>query len=120
MQCPAHRAVDMLLSRGCLPEDEASPSLADWDAVLRESIAGNPTALSGIAGVGSGKKVRRMQWCLAEAKRDLSRKHLRDAVAISISQDMRATRFLIKFRCASPTLEVHEGIVDLRREAFCG
>ena len=57
-----------------------------------------------------------MQWCLAEAKRESSRKCLQSVVVISISQDVSRTRFLLRYRCASPTLEVQEGILDLRRE----
>ncbi len=114
--CPAHQAVASLLGQGTLPEDEAVPAHKDWVAVLEDTLHGNATSTHGVANSFGGKKMHKMQWCLAEAKRDMHRCRLKESLCISISQDKRDTRFLLRFRCANAQLEVTQGVLALSRD----
>ncbi len=114
--CPAHQAVRSLLGQGALPVDEAVPPHKDWLAVLETTLHGNATSTHGIANAFGGKKMHKMQWCLAEAKREMHRNRLKESLCISISQDKRDTRFLLRFRCANAKLEVSQGVLALSRD----
>ena len=63
-----------------------------------------------------GAQVRQMQWCLVESRREQLRKVGKQAVCISISQDKRGTRQLVRFRCSSLDLKVTDTIMALIRE----
>ena len=89
------------------------PKFNDWQAVMRDVELGRPQSKKGIKGVGAGKKVRFMQWCLAEAKRELVRRDLLKATTISLSCDKRGTRFLLRFRCVDDKLRLRTGILDI-------
>eukprot|EP00959_Pyramimonas_sp_CCMP1952_P461847 9482273-Pyramimonas_sp.AAC.1 len=92
------------------------PPRSDWVAVMGATLKGNATSVDGLPGRFGGKKMRRMQFCLADAKRDITKQHLKEASTITLSQDMRKTRFLLRYKLALPDLSVHSGILDLRRE----
>ena len=90
------------------------PKFNEWQAVMRDVEHGRPTGEKGVQGVGGGKKVRFMQWCLAEAKRELVRRDLLKATTISLSCDKRGTRFLLRFRCINDEkLRLRTGILDI-------
>ena len=57
-----------------------------------------------------------MQWCLAEAKRCTTRAALKSAISMSIQEDKRKTRFLLRHRSCSSKLEVSAGVLCLSRE----
>ena len=54
-----------------------------------------------------------MRWCLAECHRQVQRQRAREALCISLAQDQRGRRFLVRFRTVSPDLEVCEGTLQL-------
>ncbi len=115
---PLHQAAHALLvgDNGVDPcEHGAVPKKEEWAKVLNDTLRGNATSVSGVAAVGSRKKVRFMQWCLAEGKRELHRAALLAAGSISISYDKRGTRFLVRFRCADARLQVCTGILSIMR-----
>ena len=90
------------------------PKFSQWQAVMRDIEHGRPQSEKGIQGVGTRKKVRFMQWCLAEAKRERVRRDLLQATTISISCDKRGTRFLLRFRCIDDKkLRLRTGILDI-------
>ena len=93
---------------------EGTPSPNDWPTVEAATLSGSPLSIDGTEGLDR-HKLRKMQWCLAEAKRDWNRKQLQSATCISIMQDQRATRFECRFRCVSDKLEVTTGLLDLAR-----
>jgi hypothetical protein len=70
----------------------------------------------GVEGVGKGNKISRMQFCLAEAQRCETQSNLRNAVCISISQDKRASRFLMRYKCCNDKLELSCGILTHSRD----
>ena len=49
------------------------PSHDEFKKVLQETIANGATDICGIAGIGGRKKVRKIQYCLAESKRNIQR-----------------------------------------------
>ncbi len=59
------------------------------------------------------EKIRFMQWCLAESKRELNRASFKSARSISISCDKRRTRFLLRFRCVCKDLRLRTGVVHI-------
>ena len=80
---------------------ERPPDTSQWLKVLSETRAGKGHMISGLEGVGARKKVRTMQWCLAESKRDLDRKFVLSCKSICICQDMRNTRLILtRFRAS--------------------
>ena len=69
----------------------------------------------GLDGVGRTRKIRRMVWCLAEAARRLDRKWLLKAQCISIMQDGRRGRLLLRYKAATSSLDVRVGILGQER-----
>eukprot|EP00959_Pyramimonas_sp_CCMP1952_P029370 616428-Pyramimonas_sp.AAC.1 len=89
------------------------PGLSEWDKVLQETVSGNAVSTEGVPGIGKRKKIQKMQFCIAEAVRAKTRECFREAVCIGISQDKRATRFLMRYRACNKNLEVSDGIICL-------
>ena len=114
---PAHQIASAAFSKGMAAEtspgevDEsmAAPSYEEWKAVLHEPGLG---VVSSVGGLG---KCRMMRWCLAAAHRRALKEKIQDAVTISIQQDMRGNRFLLRFRLVTPSLEILTGTVGLRK-----
>jgi hypothetical protein len=55
-------------------------------------------------GIGRRKKIKQMVWCLAEAARRADRIYLRRAQSVSIMQDGRKNKLLVRFRASDHTL----------------
>ena len=115
-KCPAHVACAAIASGQAVPVTAAVPAAEEWYKVIAQTQSGAATSVHGILGQCSGKKLRNMQWCLAEAKRGQNREALRRAICITISQDKRGTRFLLRFRSADAALDVQDGVLDLSCE----
>ncbi|CAL1167667.1 unnamed protein product [Cladocopium goreaui] len=86
-----------------------APLSAEWKSVLQDSKPG--CCVADVADVGNRKKVAMMRWCLAECHRQVQRQRAREALCISLAQDQRGRRFLVRFR--NPDLEVCEGTLQL-------
>ena len=69
-----------------------------------------------MTGIGARRKVRRMQWCLAEARRRFNQAFWRRCGSMSVAQDKRGTRLLIRWRAATPELQMRSGILGLIRD----
>ena len=84
------------------------PTADDFDKVLcaREN---HQSLEAGVAGVAGRKKMQRMQFCLAEARRAMARLALRKAATIVLHQDGRSPRLLTRFVACSPQLVVTHG-----------
>jgi hypothetical protein len=98
--------------RSSLVTEEASaaavPTADDFDKVLHAREK-HQSLSAGVAGVGARKKFQRMQFCLAEARREVARKALRTATTIVLHQDGRSPRLLTRFVACSPKLLVTRG-----------
>lgn len=68
-----------------------------------------------IPAVGKRKKVAMMRWCLAEAIRKQDREFLARAECVSLQQDVRGTRFLVRFRAIDNDLAVRTGVFQLTK-----
>ena len=112
-QCPGHKACEAIINDAGVSSD-GMPAFGDWEAVHELTLSGNATSIEGGAGVGR-HKLRKMQWCLAEAKRDWNRQQLKSATCIAIMQDQRQSRFVLRFRSVDDNFEVATGLVDLSR-----
>ena len=108
---PFHLAVAAFAKSGTVPLDDAAPTVDEFDQVYKETMKGNGSSCV----LFGQRKVRRMLWCLAETRRTLYRDALKKAVTICLSQDARATRYVIRFRAVSDTLQVTEGLLSLAR-----
>ena len=96
-------------------EDVAVPTREQFETALQASVAGN-SCRNGLKGVGGEKKVRKLQWCLAEAKRHQNLEFLlKDARSVSLSCDKRKTRFVLRFRAADQHMNVRAGILYVAR-----
>ena len=115
-QSPGHLAAESLVEHGAYADDRRCPTREQWKSVYQHTLAGKATSKLGVHGVGKRKKVRKMQFCLAEGKRNKVRKRLKEARCIAISQDKRATRCLMRYRCCSARLKSHKGLLSLTRE----
>ena len=91
-----------------LPQPQPFPTADDFDKVLcaREK---HQSLEAGVAGVAGRKKMKRMQFCLAEARRAMARLALRKAATIVLHQDGRSPRLLTRFVACSPQLVVTHG-----------
>ena len=92
------------------------PSHDMFKQVLTETIANGATDICGMAGIGGRKKVRKIQYCLAESKRRIQRKFWEKCSSMSISQDKRGTRLLARWRACTPDLDVRTGVLGLARD----
>jgi hypothetical protein len=86
-----------------------APSEKDFVAVL-ESVKsrGSHRPLQNVAG---RNKMRKMVFCLAEAARALDRMAWRDATCMTLMQDVRAGRLLVRYRCCGPGLTTRCGVL---------
>ena len=96
--------------------DARAPSDDSFKQVWKDMCRGvSPSTPLGIDGVGQGKKVIKIVYCLAEGMRMLDRKFLEGAKCISIKRDERDGRLLVRFVAANPNLDVRRGIMGMRR-----
>lgn len=112
-RCRAHKAAvakfidtaaDNELFSGVQP-----PSAEQLRQTLAAVRSGRKHGATGIPGIGKGGKVRRMVACLAEGHRMVHRKFLRSAGTISLHQDGRKGRLVIRYRACNENLEVKSG-----------
>ena len=116
-------ALDARLQTDVVHSGLGSPSVAHFRQVLEDTLNKSGAVLNGIPGIGARQKVRRMQWCLAEARRRFNQAFWLRCGSMTIAQDKRATRLLIRWRAATPELEMRSGVFGLLREvpdAFAG
>jgi hypothetical protein len=110
MKSPGHVCAMGFISTGKVEDANALPSPEAWQSVYTSIIKG-----TGMVELGK-KKVECMQYCLAEAKRRETMVCLKRAVAVTISQDKRGTRFLMRFRACDDKLQVSDGVLCISRE----
>ena len=89
------------------------PSHDEFKQVLTETLANGATDICGMAGIGGRKKVRKVQYCLAEIMRRIQRKFWEKCSSMTISQDKRGTRLLARWRACTPDLVVRTGVAAL-------
>jgi hypothetical protein len=64
-----------------------------------------------IGDVGHRKKIRKMSACLGEAARHLDRCFWRRCKHMTLMQDVRKGKLLVRFRASAPGMEVRSGIM---------
>ena len=87
-----------------------------WDFVVRHHSHGR----DGIPGIGTWRKTRRMEWCLAEARRVLDRHFMSTATVASLMQDGRGNNLLIRLVATNTQLEVRRFVMGLERDCGSG
>ena len=112
-RCRTHKAaVDQLLhataAEGLLGGIQP-PSAEQLRQTLAAARIGRRHGESGILGVGKGAKVRRIVACLAEGHRMVHRAFLRSAGTISLHQDGRKGRLVVRYRACNSNLDVKTG-----------
>ena len=111
---PAHRTAESMTGDKKLSVDDIdgfAPSSSEWKSVISHT---KPDKMStDVDDVGNRKKVHMMRWCLAEAQREKQREAVKDALCLSLSQDQRGRRFLVRFRSVDSQLAVTDGTCQL-------
>ena len=105
-----------LLQKRALPKKSVPPKIDMLRKVLQETIATGATAVNGMDDVGARKKVRKLQYCLAQAKRDEFRKFWAKCASMTLAQDKRGSRLLARWRACTPNLELRTGIIGLAQD----
>ncbi len=78
-----------------------APTEGDFVQVLRAVRERRSSCASGMPGVAGRKKMRRMEFCSGEAAREIERAFLRgNGLTMTLLQDARKNRLLIRFRAA--------------------
>ena len=115
---PAHRTAESLASgRVALADIEGfCPTQAEWVSVLSHSKPNDCPA--DLTDVGNRKKVHMMRWCLSEAIRQSQRSFIEDALCLSLQQDARGRRFLVRFRAVDSNLKVCAGTLQLTKVQY--
>ena len=98
------------------PQIMDAPSEEIFREALKKRLEG-VACQAGLKDLGIGPdKLRKLSFCLAEAKRMLLRAWLKDeAVSISLQQDERHQRLLVRFTAASATLQRRSGVLGLAK-----
>ncbi len=91
-----------------------APSTAAFDSVWRARVAGKSFDFDET--IGRTAKLRRMTWCLAEAKRTLHRAFLRSSVVIGIRQDVSRSRLLIRFAATQSGGHMRRGVLGMEKD----
>ena len=92
------------------------PTIAQFKNVLQETIANGGTDINGIKDSGARKKIRKLQFCLAEAKRRESRNFWRKCTSMTLAQDKRGARLVARWRACTTDLEVRTAVIGLARD----
>ena len=80
-----------------------------WD-----HIAAGLSPAAGVAGVGEGKKVNQLVFCVAESIREIDRKWLSDSCLMSLRRDEREGRLCVRFAATKfDTLETRCGTLGV-------
>jgi len=90
---------------------EGAPAEGLFKTLLDAVRQGKASGEKGVNGVGKRWKCRKMKFCLAEAKRQLVRKALREAIVIAVHQDGRKGRLAIRFNTCNNKLETYQGVL---------
>ena len=90
---------------------ESVPSTADFQTVLDSTRAGQCT--SNLAKVGRSKKLRKMKWCLAEARRAMNRKRIKASRAMALHQDGRKQWLAIRYSACGQDLKARVGVLGV-------
>ena len=116
-----HKQAEATLARETMPKAYAAPTPAEFKQTWQDVRTGNgaPRLLDGKW--RNHRKQRAMEWCLAEALRDLHREFLADASTMSLSWDGRHGRLVSRFSGThDKTLEVRQGTLGLERDYGSG
>ena len=101
------RAVDIYMGRSAEPM--SAPTVAEFKKVFENRMTG--CALQkGVNGVGHRMKVKLMQWCLSEGKRNINRKFLKTATSIALHQDVRGSKLMCRFKASNRKLQSRTGV----------
>ena len=89
------KALNLLNLDNAKIDQKLAPNLSEWQLILdhRRGVASLSFSLS-VEQLGKRFKITKMQWCLAEAARDMVRSFLRQAGSIALSQDARKNKLL--------------------------
>ena len=116
-----HRQAEATLARQTTPKAYAAPTPAEFKQTWQDVRAGNAAAKLLEGKRVNERKRRAMEWCLAEAVRDLHREFLADASTMSLSWDGRHGRLVSRFSATHEnTLEVRQGTLGLERDYGSG
>lgn len=88
-----------------------APEQGEFSLVLEQRRGVTSLSLP-VKEVGKRWKLTKMQWCLAEAGRSLTRGFLKEAGSIALAQDARKNKLLVRWSaCSTKTLEHHKGFL---------
>ena len=92
-------------------EVDRAPSLEAFKQTLKDTWTCNSSTRH--ATVGKQKKVRKMKWALAEARREWHRQALQNASTLSLHQDATGGTIALRFTCCGFDLQPHSGVLGL-------
>ena len=119
-KCKAHRrAVASFLGLPDVKPVLRAPTTQQFDEV-RKHGASQAANKHGLEGVGKRKKIRRMRFCHAEARRILHRRFLRTASSCTLFSDERARRLLVRFRACNNKLVRRCGVIGQLKGRYDG
>ena len=91
------------------PKDRpATPSKEAFEAVLEHTKRAG-AIFKGVKGVGGKNKTQKVQYCLAEAVREMQRRFFKRAESIAVHPDSKGMRYAARFSAADATLAVWKG-----------
>ena len=93
-----------------------APTEEQFKLALEETLRTAAVPIRWLQGVGSRKKIRKMQYALAEGKRRRWRRFWKKAKSMTLAQDERSTNLLARWRACGDDLKVKIGVMGLARE----
>ena len=108
--CKGHRQAVAKFFGKPFADRQDAPSTDAFRKVLRYRREGNPLR-AGIVGVAHAKKLRKMQWCLAESLREIDAKYFRKALSVAVHMDGKGHRLGATYALLTSDLQLRRGVL---------
>ena len=112
--CAHKRAVAGLLGEES-SHQVAAPSCAEFDEVLGDRLK-MVSYRAGNANVGGAMRIQQMTWCLSEAIFEFDRQNMWKCESVTVHQDVRAPRLLIRFGASSQDFQKLIGVLGMAKQ----
>ena len=118
-QCPTHQQAIAFMRGEEVELPPAAPADKEWQSVWSFLRKNRHMDMPSSEHIGRFK-VRKIVYCLAEALRARTRKHLKQATSMTLSLDGAKTRLLVRYASVTKDLAIARGVLGMGRSSATG